>query len=228
MSANAKRAEVDQEGSLEHTLHQILGQFAPLRVAALQILIYHIEGPDEEDRHVTDEEFMAAAASLDAGCAAARALEAEYFAPHDLTLPTVLAEKLADLTEALQELVRITSRCSLDDKKVKGFNPSAKMYDLCCLRVANGVSDFSTELGYFFLELNDKGRADALDHTSSIAMEIGKIGRVINMVATNASIEAARVGDAGKGFTVIADEVKALSSRVSSLSVSLTERNARN
>ncbi len=66
--------------------------------------------------------------------------------------------------------------------------------------------------------------ADGQSKTGEIAIEIGKIGRVINMVATNASIEAARAGDAGKGFTVIADEVKTLSSRVSSLSVSLTER----
>ena len=54
-------------------------------------------------------------------------------------------------------------------------------------------------------------------------MAIGKIGRVIHMVATNASIEAARAGHADKGITVIADEVKILSFRVLSLSVSLTD-----
>lgn len=224
MSSNPNQADVDQDTSLEHTLHQLLGKFAPVRVAALQILIFHIEGETEGDRNVTASDFMSAASSVKEGCVVARALVKEYLVPHDVTLPENVALKLKDLIEALEELVRITGRCSLSDGKVKGFNPVGNMYDLCCSRVANGVSDFSTELGYFFLELNDKGRADAIDHTSTIAMEIGKIGRVINMVATNASIEAARVGDAGKGFTVIADEVKSLSSRVSSLSVSLTER----
>ena len=98
------------------------------------------------------------------------------------------------------------------------------MYDLCCTRVAKGIGGLSGQLSTFFLDLTEKDKADAQEKTSSIAMEIGKIGRVINMVATNASIEAARAGDAGKGFTVIADEVKTLSSRVSSLSVSLTDR----
>lgn len=224
MSPNPKAADVDQDASLEHALHQILGKFAPVRVAALQILIFHIEGEGEGDRNVTPEELMAASRDVQNGCAAARTLVAEHLAPHDVSLPEALAVKLDNLTEALEELVRIVGRCSLSEDTIKGFSPVANMYDLCCNRVANGVSDFSTELGYFFLELNDKGRADAMDHTSTIAMEIGKIGRVINMVATNASIEAARAGDAGKGFTVIADEVKTLSSRVSSLSVSLTDR----
>lgn len=224
MSSKSKKANSENEATLERTLHLILSKIAPVRVAALQILIHHMEAEAEGEQHVTAEEFTDAAQKIKEGSAMAHALESDYLAPHDVSLPEDLSKQLSAMTEALDELDRITSRCSVSEDGVRGFRPVGNMYDLCCTRVAKGVSAFSAELGNFFLELNDKGRADVTDHTSSIAMEIGKIGRVINMVATNASIEAARVGDLGKGFTVIADEVKTLSARVSSLSVSLTDR----
>lgn len=228
MSSKPNRADVDDGPSLERSLHDILEKFAPVRVAALQILIFHMEAEKEGEQNISAEEFMTAISKVQEAGAAARGLVNNYLKPHEVTLPEGLSVKLAEITEALDELVQIGGRCSRSGDQIKGFNPVGNMYDLCCVRVAKGVSDFTAELSQFFMELNDKGRADAIDHTSTIAMEIGKIGRVINMVATNASIEAARAGDAGKGFTVIADEVKVLSSRVSSLSVSLTDRQSVN
>ncbi|WP_300018685.1 methyl-accepting chemotaxis protein [uncultured Roseobacter sp.] len=224
MSSKPKNANSENQATLERTLHLILSKIAPVRVAALQVLIHHMETEAEGEQNVTAEEFTDAVQKIQGGLAAAHGLETDYLAPHDVTLPEDLSKQLSAMTEALDELDRIISRCSVSEGEVRGFRPVGNMYDLCCTRVAKGVSAFSADLGNFFLELNDKGRADVTDHTSSIAMEIGKIGRVINMVATNASIEAARVGDLGKGFTVIADEVKTLSARVSSLSVSLTDR----
>jgi hypothetical protein len=225
MMAKAKVQDVGLGPSLDETQHLILKGMEPARVAAMQILIYHTQTQADQKSDVTPEIFMKSVEDLRNAHRIMREVVLLRLKSFDIELPKEVMAMHGDVESALQELVRLVDRCSVsEDGGIKGFAPTARMYDLCCTRVANGLSNYASTLSAFFLELTEKGKADALDKTTMIASEIGKIGRVINMVATNASIEAARVGDAGKGFNVIADEVKALSSRVSSLSVSLTDR----
>lgn len=69
----------------------------------------------------------------------------------------------------------------------------------------------------------------AMDDISSNAQEITKIAKAIediafqtSILAINASVEAARAGSAGKGFSVVADEVKQLASRSAEAAQSAT------
>ena len=63
------------------------------------------------------------------------------------------------------------------------------------------------------------------------AQEIGNVTEVIteiseqtNLLALNATIEAARAGDAGKGFNVVAEEIKALSNQTSNATVDIKNK----
>lgn len=70
------------------------------------------------------------------------------------------------------------------------------------------------------IALSEKLVEDCSDITS-ILTEISGIAEQTNLLALNASIEAARAGESGRGFSVVADEVRALATKTQGATASI-------
>lgn len=71
---------------------------------------------------------------------------------------------------------------------------------------------------------NVRALANATSELKELADEVRSIAAKTNLLAINASIEAARAGQAGRGFAVIADEVRKLSMLSSDIGARITQR----
>ncbi len=111
------------------------------------------------------------------------------------------ASSLEEIASSVQQLTSQTEQNSENAAQANQMTVSARA-------VADKGSERMEELLKAMGELNDSSK-----NIAKIIKAIDEIASQTNLLALNAAVEAARAGKHGKGFTVVAEEVKNLAQR---------------
>ena len=115
--------------------------------------------------------------------------------------------------EAAAAQLAFTSARDTDASAVKGAGTVEE-----AVHVVRGIAD---ELGNVAQKV--EALSEQSERISSIVQVIRGIAEQTNLLALNAAIEAARAGEQGRGFAVVADEVRNLAARTSQATVEINE-----
>lgn len=134
---------------------------------------------------------------------------------------TSLAGNARHQTEKIFHIIQLAQKVEVDGETI-ALNEFPQIMEETLMNVVDKILFMSKQAVAMVYALDD-----VIGHVTEVEAcidEIEDINYQTNMLAMNAKIEAARAGDAGRGFGVVSEEVRELSRKIDKLSTAMRDQ----